>query len=544
MPRRPKNGPPQKPSRKRMPASSRVQRPPAKRSNTRRPVNKHRVSYEEIRAGSSGVRSRRNRGAGFSAHLVAGLFFVFVLVYMGRAAYGFFTPGISTEVVRLGTMDIQRTVTGIIIRDEEVFFADRAGHVYFDVGDFERVRGGVLVASIQDTAAMGNVTEEMTAAEDLIMSLQDMRHSTVVAPQVDRLNNNLRNLVNNNIHNFTTGNLTELHGLYESLSDVSMRRNNLIISENRNVRSEWGRALDQSEMHRRMHSSNIYATRTGVMSPIIDGAEERFTIDNMRELSREDLRATIDHSALVPSREVEEGDAVFKIVGNVWYVVAPFPTDMVQGWAQGQDRTVFVQNAVTGEYEPLVMRVESVNYGARETIIILRSTRNVISYLSQRNISIRTSDNISRGLKIEASAVATRSFYRIPRTHVHGSMDNYYVQHRTDYGLRSVPIEISDRTATHVDVMIETLDLFLGDVLAPVDLMGLYHILHESDIRNIHGVYRANMGYANFRVIHLDTELPENGGHILLDPGRNPEIREFDTIVTDASSVTHGQVVR
>ena len=484
-----------------------------------------------------------SRTSNFSSSVVIGLSFLFVLIYMGRAAHAFFTPGVSTEVVRLGTVEAQRTITGIIIRDEEVFYADRAGTLRFHIDDFDRVRPGAHIASIQDSDAIGDIDDDMHYLENLIMSLQDMRHSTIVAPQVERANANLRNMVNNNIHNFTTGNLAEIQNLHERLSDVSARRNRLIISENRDVRSDWGRAHDQLETRRRMNSSDMYATRSGIMSPIIDGKEDIFTLENKRDLTREQLRFTIDHSTIVPGREIAEGEPAFKIVGNNWYIAALIPNDMAQGWEEGDERTIFVFNEATSNYDPMRMRLVHIESGARDQIVILRSTRNATDFLSQRNISIRTTDLVSRGLTIPASAVTTRSYYRLPRTHISG-IDDYYLQHRTDYAIRLIPINISSRTDTHVMIPAESINLSFGDILAPTSLLGEYHELTESDIALVHGVYLANLGIAEFRQINLDMELSELDGLVLLDANRNPGIRQFDTIVTDASTVTQGQIVR
>ena len=526
-------------------------RPPPNARNNRRDAHHHpprkmyTLNMDEAHASiRASAPVRRGWTGAASARVVIFLVVAFVFTYMAFTAYRYFTPGISTEAIHLGSMEIQQSVTGIIIRDEQVFYANRAGQVSFNIGDFERVRSGVHVASIQeDIEVAEELIQEMAAVEAMIMGLQDIRHSTVIAPQVERANTNMRNMVNGNMHHFTTGNLSEIHSLHENLSSVSHQRNQLIISENRDVRSALGRDHDQLQVQMEMNSYDMYSNRSGIMSPIIDGAESRFTIENMRQLSREELNYTIDHTTIVPSRQVEEGDPVFKIVGNNWYIAVAMSHEMTMGWVANTDRTVFIRNENTGNYEPMRMRVVSIDYGARDNFVILRSTRNVIDFLGQRNVSIRTTDNISRGFKIATSAISTRNYYRIPITHVHGIGD-YYVHHRTDYGIRRLPIEVSNMSGTHAYVIADNIDLFPGDILAPSDIFGVYFTLAESDIHQVHGVYRANLGFADFRQIHIDGDISETDGHVLLDPNRNREIRQFDTIVTDASTVVDGQILR
>jgi len=299
---------------------------------------------------------------------------------------------------------------------------------------------------------------------------------------------------------------------------------------------------DNLQLQRSLNSSEIYATRSGIMSPIIDGAEHIFTMDNKRGLTREQVRFTIDPNTIVPSRDVQAGDPVFKIVGNIWYIATYIPNDLIQGWAAGDQRIVYVNNG--GVYEPMQMRVEQVDYGARgDSFVLLRNTRGGIDFLHQRNISLRITDNITRGFMIPSSAVATRSFFRVPFSHIHGSLDPYVLL-RTDYGIRTVPITIQETTENHAYIIVEESGLMPGDILSPSDILGPNLTLTHSDIQQEHGVFRTNLGVVEFRRIHFDEELLTAGAPILLDPARNREIREFDSIVTDASGVSEGDVVR
>lgn len=486
--------------------------------------------------------SQRNAMPIVVAFIAALLFFV-VAIYVGRSIYAALTPGIATEVVRMGNMDDPRSVTGMIIRYEEVVYATRAGRVVFAVNETERVRGGTPVASIQDVDAVVRANEGLLSTEREIMMISEWRISYEADVNVQRLDASLSNAINNSMHNFSTANLTEINVLHERLTQLIDNRNQMIISSNLAAVGDIGRLHDQYATQIERASYTIYAPSSGIMFPIIDGLEYEVTPRNMYTLTRDGVLFSVDPAIMFPTRDVQAGDPVFKIVGNNWYVAAYMPTEMIQGFITGSEQTIFLQNIVSGEYVPMVMRVEYVEHFHRDSFIIFRGTRNAVDFLYQRNVSIRTTDDVASGLKIPNSAIAVRRFIRIPVTHVHG-IDAYSVFHNAEYGARSIPIEVSEQTETHVYVLAESLELIMGDSLLSVVLGGEPFIITESSVREIYGVYRATLGYANFTTINLDGRLSDvDGGHTLLSPARNPNLVQFDIIVTDASTVTHWQII-
>jgi hypothetical protein len=486
------------------------------------------------------------RGMSFSAKFVVALFFAFVIVYMGRSAHNFFSPNVDIMTLRLGNMESSQSVQGIIIRYETVFQAPRDGRIVFDVQESERVRDRVLVASIRDIDAYARNEQDMAQLEQEIANVHDMRHATQTDPLVERVNANLQIRMDRSMHHHMQNNLSEIYSLLETITQITNNRNNMIINESLHARTDLNRRHGNLSELMEMNSSDIYATGSGIMSPIIDGFENRdgFTPDTMQTLNREQVRMRIDNEAIVPGREVQAGDDVFKIVGNTWYVAAWMPIDMVHGFSVGEERPIYLENAVTGRFERVPMRIHLMNPGHRETFIIFRSTRNVIEFLNQRNVNIRITDNVQSGFMVPTSAIATRRFYRIPLTHIHGIDENIYLLHRTEFGTQPVQIEIFNTSETHAYILEDNFSLSELDSLVPVDMSGLPHIISDGDIKIVRGVYRTNLNYAEFREVNIEGEILDAGGNVLLDPARNPNIRQFDTIVTDASMVRQGQVVR
>ena len=486
--------------------------------------------------------STRRRGMPASVTAIAVLLLVFILIYLAWSLHQSLTPDIATEVVLMSNMDEQRSVSGMIVRNETVFYSPIGGRFEPAILETERVRQGTLVGSVQDTYTMGRIESDIANIEEEIRRLGSLRHFSESDATVQRINTNIHNAMNSSMHSFSTINLADINNLYSRLVQLTDNRNQIVLSYDMSAVGDVGRQLANLQSVHAQSNINMYANSTGIMFQIIDG-QERWNPRNMRTMSRYDVNQVVDYTVLFPTRDVEEGEPVFKIVENTWYIVAFMPHEMAQAFTQGSDSQVFIQNSQTGIYESMTMRIVHLERLTAETKVIFRSSRNVIDFLSQRNVSIRVTDQISRGLKVSNSAISERRYIGIPLTHVQTGA-NYFVHQQTEEGLRTVQIEVSDRTEDTVYVREENLPILMGSVLVPIALHGNNYVITEAAVRFSHGVYLATRGYARFVTVNLGGELSDLDGYTLLDPALNPNLRQFDTIVTDASQVVDMQILR
>jgi len=476
--------------------------------------------------------------------LIAAMFLVLVVIYMVRSVVAALTPDIATSVVRIETMDEQRSIPGIIVRTERIHRAPRDGTFVPVINETERVRNGFLVGQIQDLEAVGRINQNIDNVEEEIRLLHERRVFSAVDSTVQRIETNLNMAMNSGVSHFTTQNISEINNLHGRLTQLTANRTQIIINDSWEIAGEHGRQYEQLQQQMEMNSTNMYATIGGIMSLILDGYEEEFTPDVIPAMSREQTSRMVDHTTLMPTREVYESDPVFKLVGNTWYIVTHMPGYMMDEFTLQADHTIFVQNFTTGNYYPMTMRITHIEHFHTDSLVVFRSSRNVMNFLNQRSVSIRITDHVSRGLKINNSAIVTSRFVRIPLTHVHG-INEFFIQHHTgEYGQRQLPLDIYEQTETHVYVLMETLPgISIGESIAPVALTGDRYVITDFSMREAHGVFRATLGFADFTTVHLDGPMSETG-YTLLNPARNPNLRQFDTIVTDASRVSHGDILR
>ncbi|MCL2499326.1 MAG: hypothetical protein FWE90_03200 [Defluviitaleaceae bacterium] len=481
---------------------------------------------------------RRIRYSSFSAYFILGVIILYVIGHLINRGVSHMAPLVATEVVRIGPIDTPQTFTGIIIRDERVYHAPRDGQIVYAVGEGERVRSGTRIASIQDAAEVASINRDMQVLDQNAMRVSTMRHDQT-DPNVVRLNNHIRGQVDNRAHSFTSHNLSDLYALRDGLNQSITHRNQFIISRGFSAAGDYAREQADLLALLGVHSTNMYARSGGIMSPIVDGLESVFTLSGMESLTREQLNFTPDTIPLFPPQYLEANEPAFKIVGNIWYIAVYIPNELIHDYAVGQTRTIFVENPSIGDFIPMNMRITQLKTYTRDSRVVFRSTRYVMDFMHRRNVNIRTTQTVEEGLKIPNTAVASRDYFVIPISYVHGIIDNSVLRY-TGEGNVSIPVTVAEWAGAFAHIRSDTPGLFYGDVL--LDGQGGRHTI--TDVRTVQGIYRANHGFADFRRIYTDEPITDRGGSTLLCPVRNRgSLREFDSIVIDAGLVTDGQMI-
>ena len=490
----------------------------------------------------------KERGINRSVSIVSGIFFLCVVLYIIRAAMGFFSATISTTLVDMGSRDAPESVRGVIIRNEVVHVAPRSGQVMFEVNEDERVTSGIRVASVGNISAAQELIASQQENEEGIrnLALRRTEISPVTAEAVARINDYMTSVLVSRAHSFTTRDLSDIYTLRDRISGAVSSRNAQLIDDNIHVSGDLQRMNQQIREMLGNELSDMHATTTGIVSFITDGYEHVFTPDNMTRLLDSDMHTTIDPANLVPNREVEAGDPVFRVVGNVWYIATYMTIEMAADFRVAETVVLFISSDALGQYVPMLFRIHRIDRQHTEAFVIFRSTRNVHEFVNQRIVYIQTTDTVQRGLRIPNSAIVSRRFFQIPWGYIHGNELQHYIRVLDEYGPVNVSVTLADimDSSIFAFVLEETQGVEEGDVLVPSNPDLGYFTLRPGNLYTMRGVYRANDGFADFRVINMPTDELDPNDFTILDPATNFTIRRFDIIVTDPHAVHIHQGMR
>ena len=351
---------------------------------------------------------KRGKAINRSTTIVAGLFFVFVLIYLVRSLFAFFTtPEIPVDIVRMGSIDTPLVIEGVIVRDETVYTAPGYGLLQFSVNHYDRVRPGSEVASIQNVEAVTDIRRSIYQVEEQIIRLQDIRGDlSAVDPAIHQINSRIRNMVDNRLSRHIDLNMSDVYSLRDGIIQNVNIRNQMIVAENlvADVRPELG--IQHNVLLGELDANRIpvHIGGGGIVAPMVDGFEE-LNFENMFYLTQEQTRQNAEASPVLSRREVEYGDEIFKIVNsNRWYIAAYIPNEFTEGLTVGANPLIYIE----GRREPLRVRVRHIEPGFAESFVIFMSSAYMIDFLGTRNISFRTTDIVQYGLRIANTAITER----------------------------------------------------------------------------------------------------------------------------------------
>lgn len=488
--------------------------------------------------------SKRNINRSVTA--VAGVFFIFVIVYLLSSVYTFLmTPHVATEVIKTGSIDLPRVLSGIVVRDEHVYTAERDGRVMFNVGEYARVKPDTQVCSIQDVESVEDINENLASIEEQLAQLQQTRKDISPAdPAIQRINGQIKNIVDGRLNHFIDLSIPDIYTLKNDLSQRIESRNQMIVDENWSVKNDLG--LQQQQLISRLGTfeKGIVPGVGGLVVPVIDGMEETLTFETMKELSREQTLMTVDYNQLNPLKEVKTGDPVFKIVAsNEWYVAAYVPNELLEDVTEGAHSTIYVESLKNAEeFQPVSAELSLINPGYSESFVLYKITKNIIDYMNTRSVRFKTTDSVHTGLKISATAITTHDFYPVPLNYIHSEGNSRFILKKNAEGNTQTQVSVTWSDDAYSYIWVRLGQVAQGDIL-----FGNKEGLPEYTVTEAvteQGVYRVNNGVAEFRHIILDDNTSSASGYVVLDTGLSQGIRTYDYIVTDAAGIEDGQIIK
>lgn len=272
-----------------------------------------------------------------------------------------------------------------------------------------------------------------------------------------------------------------------------------------------------------------------------------YSTDGLETLSEENLSEELFYensyqkTNLRFHTSVKAGDALYKLVTSESWALY-FPMDSALA-TELQDRTTirfrFLKDNNTFSASFSILQNNGKTFGK----ISLNSS--LVRYVTDRYLEIELLMDRREGLKIPTSAIAEKTFYKIPEDYVIENKDteNEITLLRETFGkdgsstVRYITATVYDREDGYYLV---STDLFNeGDYIQMTDTSKKYQIQNDN-VTTIQGVYNINKGYAVFREV---TIIDENEEFCIVESNNIYGLDAHDHIALDASAVDTDDIV-
>ena len=494
------------------------------------------VHYEQAAANKSAKPKKKKKRT--SPILVFTMvLFLIIFVYMMKYLVDFASGGTSVgiESVGYGSIDIPNTFDGLVVRDEYVVSTKMGGEPAFIYSEGDRVKKNAVVCVVKESETAEKAEDRLRMIDENIIETQKNRVDiSKYKDDILRAEKSIASSVLSAQKGIAAGNYNDVYTMRTAVSNQMDIRTQIWINEN----SETSDSLASERRTYQTQLSNSTETlrtaESGILVLSCDGAEEKFTSENISTVTEKDIKDSYGITYLSKTTAVEEEKPVFKIIeSNTWYICSYIENSIASEWSVGNTKTISTvidkaEKSVQAEISQLVP-------GGSKTFVVFKVNRGLQDFLSVRTIDFFISDSSYEGLKIPNTAIIQKTFIKVPVDCVMESLDGKSVIKRVDGKDSLVEIEVASSDDQYAYVRQDFDILKIGDTL--IKGTGETAIEYKlSEVSTKVGVLVANGAFAEFAGINV---LGQNSQYTIAD-AKTSALKAYDKIITDATDVSEG----
>lgn len=439
------------------------------------------------------------------------IFFI-IIVYVLFNIFSYFTKShIAEYQVQQGTIASNYIYQGIILRDETVEYAQKAGYINYYVTNGEKISVSDVVYSI-DT--VGDIYEEITSS-----STNKQLISTDTINTVSRE-------INSFISDYDSNQFSKTYTFFNNINtEITQDLNAHALVE---ISSKVTDAINNHTFYQ------ITSSEDGIIVYEMDGYEN-YTVEDI--ISSNISYSSYKETYLFTNTEVTTSNPVYKRINSEnWNIIVPIDENLANELKEKSNVKIrFCKDDFTTNASC------SIIYQGDSYFLNLSLKTAMIRYVNDRFIDIELVMGDTTGLKIPQSAITSKEFFTIPKEYFTTGGDS------DDPGLLIRHTENSENTVQLVTPTIyyesaeyyyvDNEEVFAGDVVLMSDSSSTYVI--GTDIDSLTGVYNINKGYAVFKQINI---IYENKDYAIVETKTAYGISLYDHIALDASTISEHEL--
>lgn len=443
------------------------------------------------------------------------IIFIFIFIYLVFNVFSYMTTThISVYEVEQGTMAENNVYKGLILREEQVYYANYTGAVNFYVKEASRVGHNTLVYSIDENG-------------DISKLIQEASHDTSCLEAADLAE------IEESTYDFQTSyDSQHFYNVYSFKENIDSALNEALSLNALNNLSEYASSAKAGNSFHQ-----VTADQPGIVVFYTDGYEGVTTETFTQEMFDE---STYSRTSSQNTLSANSGEAVYKLITNeYWNIVLPIDQKLADELANDDTLQLrFIKDDKKAYATYTLQQRGEQNY----LVLTLRSA--MIRYAKERYIEVELLLNEETGLKIPNSAIIEKEFFTVPIEYFmkggDSSNEGLLVQRRDKDG-KNVTEFIAPTIYYETDeyYYIDSEYVSADDKIVKPDSTTTYQIGSNTAI--LKGVYNINKGYAVFKQIDI---LYQNEEYAIVETGTTYGIALYDHIALDGTKIHENELIK
>ncbi|GAA0861028.1 HlyD family efflux transporter periplasmic adaptor subunit [Paraclostridium tenue] len=248
---------------------------------------------------------------------------VFILIYIGSNIISIaIKKNMDTLTLKNETIQESFKKRGLIIRDEYLLNSSMSGNIKYCIKEGERVKQNDNIAYIYNENVNKEVLNKLSELQKDISNIKK-GNTNIVKSDVKNLNNHINKACNSIQKKLLNGNI-DVRKDIENLSKL-IEDKNYIIGSDLNSKSLENKKLEEKEVNSIIskNSELFKAKNSGIVSYKFDGNEDKFTIDKISEIKKEDIENTQSkYENIQQKNKVKKDETLARVIKNLKQYVA------------------------------------------------------------------------------------------------------------------------------------------------------------------------------------------------------------------------------
>ncbi|MFP3155466.1 hypothetical protein LQZ18_13765 [Lachnospiraceae bacterium ZAX-1] len=439
--------------------------------------------------------------------------FVIIFIYMMYFVFRYFTSEhITFYEVSQGSIGQNKILTGLILRDETVFFADTDGYINYYNKDGTKAGNGTYLYTIDSS---GDFYKQMTATDNGPLVLNSDSYAKL-EETASHYTTNYSDASFYQVYNFKydmEANLMEALSL-NALNDLE----------------------NYTQSDQNIGNLKIYqAEQAGVVVYNTDGLED--VNEETFQVAMFD-QSSYNKNNLIGKAQVKAGEPVYKMItSEQWKVVLPIDNRIASELAEETHvKIIFKKDNSSSFVSSKILSRENGNY------LVLSFENSMIRFATDRFIEIELVLSDTTKLKIPNTAIIKKDFWVVAKEYVVKGGDS------NTEGVFKETIEKDEKTVakfvpvslfyeTETEYYIDSSELAKNDIIIKPDSNDKFTL---NATESLEGVYNINKGYAAFKRINI---ISQNEEYVIVSTGTAYGISLYDHIALDGSAIKENEII-
>lgn len=407
--------------------------------------------------------------------------------------------------VTLGSLAVNNTYTGVILRDETVVDSNYSGYINYYAREGEKVANNSMVYTIDATGKINDLINN-DSGDTVMLTKEDMSE--------------LKTAISAFSSDFDPVNYSDTYDFKFNIEGTVLKIANYKVLAN----------IDEYRSGEYADNVNFgYAPASGILVYSVDGYETLTSEDMTRALL---YNENYEKKQFASSDLISEGDPAYKLItSEEWSILIEIDEQKCKELEDKDYINVrFLKNNYTSWAAVSILRQDGTIFAK------LDFNNSMVTFATDRFLEIELLSGSDQGLKIPNSAIVERPFYLIPVDYLtygdNGVDEGFMREGFLEDGTATTEFIKATIYASYDDQYYVDESVFrIGDYIIKPETGDKYPISKQGMLT---GVYNINKGYADFKQI---TVLYQNEEYSIVKSNTQYGLNVYDHIVLKGDSV-------